>query len=224
MSRYAVFGGVLAWVLAIAGCGQGNERLAEKASIEGKAQLQAQYEVQAQKSQEMEEDLTARHRFYQAVRGIYEGTMTNELGEVRVKIQLVPSLPPYAANRVRQLEEISYDLNNLYFNAQVILWNPADPLSAVGCRVEQIRPDLESGQINIASQACSNVYTLRISAGSPAGAASSMAVADNAPSRVSSEIAASIRDGRLSRVNALEGEIHPTTNAAVYRVSATRTQ
>jgi hypothetical protein len=158
---------VLGFALFGAGCGQGNERLEEKARIEGRASseagIQAENQNLAQRSAAMESDLAERHRFYQAVEGTYEGELQTEQGVFQIRLTMVPSLYPYHLGRVRQLEEVAADLNNLYFNAQVVQWNRANPLSAVGCRVTGVRPNLVDGEITIASESCPNLYSLRIS-------------------------------------------------------------
>lgn len=200
------------------GCNQGDERLVEKARIEGQASseaaTQSANESLAKKASEMESDLAVRHRFYQALKGTYEGAMETEQGEFKVKITLVPSLPPYATGRTRQLEEIAADLNNLYLNVQVVQWNPANRLSAVGCRIEQVRPDIVSGEISIASENCPNFYGLRI-----ADEGANVSKFDPARSGV---IASYVRDGRMDRVASIQGEVHPTTNASVYQISVSR--
>lgn len=236
--------GVVLTVIIVSGCNQGDERLAEKARIEGRetaqAELQAQLDHMQQlmekaraegraqaeaqlraqndnlmvRSQEMEQDLSTRHRFYQSVKGTYEGVLQTESGEYRVKLTLVPSLPPYTgSNRVRQLDEIVADLNNLYFSAQVIQWNSRNSLSAVGCRVEHIRPDIATGEISIASESCPNLYSIKISA-------VDLAESKSAPGSVT--LASLIREGKATQVTSIQGEVHPTTNASVYTFSATR--
>ena len=216
-----ILGGAL-----VGGCeNQGNERLKEKAQIEGREtaeeETKAQNENLAQKSSEMEEDLKVRHRFYQAVKGNYEGTFKTEQGTFKIKLNLVPSLPPYTSDRVRQLDEIVADINNLYLNAQIVQWNPSNSLSAVGCRIENIRPDIVNGTIDIASENCANFYGLWV-----AQADDAVNIRKPKPTtldpRVSGEVATSIRDGRYNTVAEIQGEVHPTTNAIVYEFSAVR--
>lgn len=203
--------------LTLSGCGQGNERLEEKARIEGRvsseAGIQAENQNLAARSGAMEEDLAQRHRFYQAVEGTYEGELQTEQGMFRIRLTMVPSLYPYNQERVRQLEEVTADFNNLYFNAQVVQWNSTNPLSAVGCRVTGVRPDLINGEITIASESCPNFYSLRISD-------QVYGASDAGPS--SSEIAAQVATGALSRIDALMGDVRPSTNASIYRFAAAR--
>ncbi len=216
-------------LVLLSGC-SGDERLAEKARIEGREQagagITAQNDNLLSRATEMESDLAVRHRFYQALRGDYQGSLRTEQGSFSVRITLVPSLPPYAVHRTRQLDEISADLNNLYLSAQVVQWNPANRLSAVGCRVEHIRPDMITGEISIASESCPNLYSLRLASGSNAPLAepntpqAAEVTADMAVQAVS--LAASIREGRMNHVSEIRGEVHPTTNAAIYQLSVSR--
>lgn len=152
----------------IAGCSQGGDsRLQEKADIESKTaaknQTDAELEMQNVRANEMEQDLARRHRFFQATKGKYEGSFNTSLGEFQIRILLVPSLSPIKTERERLPEEIAYDLNNLHFNAQIQQWSAANPASAVGCRVENIKPNLDLGMINIMSSNCPNVYFLALS-------------------------------------------------------------
>jgi hypothetical protein len=209
----------------IVGCDQGNDRLIEKAQIEGREQARSQLDMQnqnlAKKAKKMEEDLSSRHLFYQAVRGTYEGTMKTERGEFNVRLTLIPSLPPYYGDRVRQLEEIASDLNNLYFNAQVVQWNPANNLSAVGCRVENIRPDIIQGEIPIASSNCQNLYQLKII---DEEIERNITVGNEKSNdrELAREVSRSIREGRITEVSEIRGEAQPTTNASVYNLVVRR--
>ena len=206
---------VLPFSMTLAACAQDNQKLAANASIQGRAssdaQIQAENENLAYRASLMETDLATRQRFYQALRGKYEGDLQTEQGLYKVRITLVPSLPPYQANRVRLPEEIASDLNNLYFNAHVIQWNPSNTLSAMGCRVAHIRPDIRTGEVVIASENCSNLYTLSLSDPSP-----------SAQSLGSVQLASRILEGALHKITALSGEVQPSTNAAIYRFNVQR--
>lgn len=202
------------------------DQLIEKARAEGKAAAQADVAEQnanlARRSEEMEADLRVRHRFFQAVRGVYEGTLKTEQGNFEVRISLIPSLPPYNVTRVRQLEEVSADLNSLYFNAQIVQWNSVDKLSAVGCRVEYVRPDMSNGEVNIASKDCPNVYFLRLAEVDAQGDESAQPAPAKVDANHSSALSLSIREGRTNRVKKIHGSVQPTTNASVYELTATR--
>lgn len=150
-------------VLFIASCDQGNDRLKEKADIESKVisqnQIDAEMSHLTQRSKEMEADLLERQRFYKSVSGTYEGKLNNGY---HIKITLASRLPYYPPQRIRILEEIASDLSLLGFNAQVIQWLPKSSISATGCKVEMIKPDLINGEIIIASDNCPNFYKLKI--------------------------------------------------------------
>lgn len=209
------------------------ELVVQKARAEGRAQAEAEINASnsnlSAKAQLMEADLAIRHLFYQALKGSYEGVLATERGEFNIRITLVPSLPPVIHNRVRQLEEITSDLNNLYFHVQVLQWNPSNRLSSVGCRVENIRPDINKGEISITSSNCPNLYRLRIvdpelerpsSEGENPYSETTDPVKRNA--QISAATAASIREGRISELPEIRGEVHPTTNASIYKLSVKR--
>lgn len=260
------------------GCDQGNDRLAEKARIEGREQALAEIKAQidekdkliekarnegravaeaelkaqvdnidlitqkaraegraaaeaelnatnanlAYKAGLMEEDLATRQLFYRAVRGTYEGALSTESGEFKIRITLVPSIPPYVVPRVRQLEEITHDINALYFNAQVVQWNPSNKLSAVGCRVENIRPDIIRGEIQIASKDCPNLYLLKIADVETAKALNQANGKIPSDSELSAAVAESIREGKMSELPEIRGEVHPSTNASIYSLTVKR--
>ncbi len=208
------------------GCMQGVERLEEKARIEGQAQSDVETRAAnanlAAKARLMEADLAGRHQFYQAVKGIYEGGLTTERGEFKVRITLVPSFVPVTYERTRQLEEITADLNNLDFSAQVIQWNPANPLSAVGCTVENIRPDIFHGEISIVSSSCPNLYKLTIGDGEAKQSGTDPEAQSLRDKELSRKTAAGIRDGKIVEVSEIRGEVYPSTNASVYSLTVHR--
>ena len=183
-------------LLTLVGCEADKSGLSERATIEGRANSEASIQAEnsnlAWNSRNMEDDLTLRHQFYQSVKGTFEGDLETTQGHYKIRITLVPSLHPVETHRVRQLEEVTSDLNNLYLNAQIVQWNPANPMSAVGCRVGSIRADITHGEITIASESCTNLYSLRIV------------------------------ERNLEQVDSLTGEVQPSTNAAVYHFTVNR--
>lgn len=237
--------GIFIALLTLTACDQGDDRLMEKARIEGREQAKAEMQAKldekdkliemayeegkaaaqagteeqnrnlAEKAKEMEGDLSLRHLFYKSVGGVYEGSFrlgNTSSQEYRIRITLVPSLSPYQSNRVRQLDEISYDLSHLFFNAQVVMWNPENELSAVGCRVKEIHPDLVNGSVAIASSDCSNLYSFQIEEETQ-----SQPDLEN-----SKRLAALIREGKLDSISAIRGVIQPTTNARRFQFRAIR--
>ncbi len=198
----------------------------EKAKEEGRAQAEAEISANnsnlAAKAAKMEADLATRHLFFQAVKGTYEGTFSTEKGLFKVRITLVPSLPPYIVDRTRQLEEVSEDLRRLTFHAQILQWNPNNRLSSVGCRIENIRPDLVKGQIDIASESCPNLYKLNIVDIASSNTALNDESTELSIFEAAAATASAIREGKIRELPEIRGEIHPTTNASIYKLSVKR--
>ncbi len=195
--------------------------LSEAARLEARQQVEAENQNRDDRVREMETELANRHRFYQGVKGVYEGSFQTDSGRFNVRLTILPSVPPYLSKRVRTPEEAGFDLSNLHFKIQVIQWNPANPASAVGCRAEDIHPDLATGEISIASENCPNVYLLNL-ADLTAAKKERSELAPDALVAGSADVASSLLDGKLAQVEALVGRIQPTTHAAVYAFSAQR--
>ncbi len=201
--------------------------LVAKARAEGKAaaeaEIMSQNANQKEKAAAMEADLATRQLFYQAIAGTYEGKLKTPTAEFEVRLILAASLPPYLNPRVRQLDEITSDLNNLSLKAQIVQWNKANSMTAVGCRIENIRPDLSRGVFTIASESCPNTYLLRVSdekilqGFQAAGAKPTVA-------EISKEVAEQVLAGKKAKVSEIQGELHPSTNAVVYPLAVKRAE
>lgn len=203
-------------LLISVGCSQGDDRLKEKAKLEGESQLNVENSNLAQKAEAMEKDLTRRHRFYQAVKGVYEGSISTNIGSFNIRITLTPSLAPLNVNRVRQLEEIASDLNNLTLNTQVVQWDPNNSNASVGCPGTAVKPDLEKGEIVIpSSDACKNLYIIKITDRGFFGSA-----LEN--SNTAASIASQVLRGDLHEVDSLNGTIQPSSNASVFKFTANK--
>jgi len=192
-------------VMSVA-CGNDNKRLKEKSRMEGEALTGVENNNLAAKAVAMEKDLTRRHRFYQAVKGTYEGTLDTSEGSFKIRITMSPSLAPIIVSRTRQLEEIAADLNNLMMNTKASQWDPGSNLSSVSCIVSDIRPDIEKGEITIAKEGCQNFYSLKI--------------LDAGTNASSSELAQMVLKGDILSIQSIEGRIQPATNATIYRFTA----
>lgn len=179
-----------------------NQIAAEKKYLETKATV-------------MEQDLQRRQLFYQALAGTYEGTLRVNQSDFKIRMTLAPSLPRYVpTDRVRTVEEVAADLTNLYFNIQVVQWNPENNLGSVGCLVTNIRPDIVKGKINVASENCANFYSFQI--------ADDFASTSKGLGRNSGEIANLITEGKVDVVPQILGKMQPTTNANIYTFTAER--
>lgn len=154
---------ILCWGIAACDQKSSTDGTRERATAEEEANMKVANENLAKKAEKMEKDLAARHRFYGALEGDYEGSLQANNENYKIKMTFAPSVPPYTGDRVRQLSEIENELNNLYFDIHVVQWHPSDESTAVGCRVGQVRPNMDRGTLVIASTGCPNLYKIYLS-------------------------------------------------------------
>lgn len=208
MKNYGI--GLIAIMVSLSACGpkQGNDRLSEKAKLEGKAGLEGQVEYQNQRSKEIERDLERKYNLYASLEGSYEGVLTTERGEFEIRLTMVPSLSKLKMNRQRTVEEIIYDLNALSMNTQIIQWRPNSPNSAIGCMVNQVRPDFNRLSLAIASESCPSLYQFNLSI-------------QNEQQQVltADEVFLSVDNGKKIVLMEVSGEVKPNTNARTYPVT-----
>ncbi len=212
-----VIGVSLVSAALFSGCetSKSSDKIREIADIQGQQQVNAERQYLESKARAMETDLEKRQRFYQALAGTYEGMMRVGQGDFKIRLTLAPSLPRYVpSDRVRTVEEVTSDLTNLYFNVQVVQWNPQTRFGSVGCLVAHVRPDIVRGRVNVASEDCKNLYSFQITDG----------VSEVPDTHAALRLAEAITDGKLERVAQVSGKMQPTTNANVYTFTATRVQ
>jgi hypothetical protein len=209
-------------LVVLAGCQDKDmSSISETAGLQAQKQIELENQNRGIRVLEMESDLSNRHRFFQGVKGVYEGTFQTEAGTRNIRVTLDPSVPPYQVNRIRTIEEVSYDLTNLHLNVQITQWDPAHRLSGVGCPPMEVHPDLRTGGISIVSSQCTTVYMLSLS--DLVGIKKARGgIADPSLLEVSSQVALSLLDGKQRSVDAIVGQIQLTTNAEIYYFSATR--
>ena len=202
-------------------CSKNDDRLKEKAALESESSTTSQVRVEnenlATKAEKMEQDLAKRHRFYQAVKGSYEGDIKTNIGTFNIRITLTPSLSPMPIARVRQLEEIASDLNTLALNAQIVQWDPNNANSAVGCRMSGIKPDIIKGELAISTESCPNLYLIKITERDFNGTSS-----EN--SDVAVRVASEVLRGDISEIDSLNGQVQPSTNASIFKFVASKVQ
>jgi hypothetical protein len=207
-------------MIMVVSCKDSAEQVAE--TVNTQSEIESQNQVEAEnanlnsKALIMEKDLAARHKFYQGVKGRFEGKFKTKDTEFKIRVTLVPNVAPYpfAPDRpFRSLEEIATDLNDLSFSAQVIQWNPSNSLAAVSCRVDAIKPDLRLGEITISNSNCPNLYMIKI-------------VSDENETfgneTTSADLAEDLMNGSIDKVNLLVGEIQPSSNSEIYKFKASR--
>lgn len=156
---------LLILIISFLGCAQQDDnRLRERAELEGKASVEAEQDVLNERVKKMEADLAIRHRFYQALSGRYMGEATAPSGlKYKIRLLFVPSLSPLPpTERVRTVEEVTYDLNNLHFNVEAISSDLSGQVSD-GCVFTDVIPDIPNGQIVLISSDCSLTYSMDLS-------------------------------------------------------------
>ena len=215
------FLGLLVLVTLAVGCSKDDGRMKERAAVEGESTSQSQMRVEnanlAAKAEQMEKDLARRHRFYQALKGVYEGVINTDIGDFNIRMTFTPSMAPMQYNRVRQLEEIASDLNNLTINAQILQWDSSNVATAIGCRVSDVRPDLEKGTLAISTENCPNLYRISVTERSQTGTQSETAYTAQ---RVSNDV---LR-GDLFEIDSIVGTVQPSTNAAIFKFVAQKVE
>jgi len=72
-------------------------------------------------------------------------------------------MPIYFTDRVRTLDEINYEISNLGLNINIKLENPRVANSAVSCIVENYKPNIEKGLIQIISESYKNIFKFILS-------------------------------------------------------------
>jgi hypothetical protein len=224
VKRFSILGIVssltlLATASLFTGCEKSEDKIKQltdtQSQIQSANQVTAEKQYLEQKAKLMEDDLIKRQRFYQAVAGTYEGTVVVNNANFSIRMTIVPSLPRYVPDgRVRTPEEVAAELSNLYLNVQVVQWNPQDTRGSYGCLVQQVRPDIVRGRIDVVSSSCLNLYSIR--PGREGASVSSV--------REAAAFALDLVDGRVESVSQINGKIQPTSNANVYTFTATRVQ
>jgi hypothetical protein len=134
----------------------------DRARAERGAETDIENENLAKKSKMMEEDLKRRYRFFSGVENHYEGKFLIGKDQYQLKMTLVPTLRIVNSDRVRTLEEIQDDLNNLAFTVQTATWYVKDNVGISGCVFEKSKPDLATGVLHLASETCPNRFIVTL--------------------------------------------------------------
>ena len=179
-------------------------------------------------SEEMESDLERRYRFYEAVEGSYAGILQTQQGKFNITVDLYLSHPRYPKDphrTTRTMKEIEHDLNSLSFIAYVNQWKDADANISVGCIAQNIVPDMNTGEINIAASGCKNAYPIFLS--DPKNITEA-GIGTLTPSQASDEktqaiqISQALLDGKLNKVLQLRGQVKSTNIPQIYELLVTR--
>ena len=148
----------------ITGCSKGGDkRLEEKADIQAQRDIQAINDNNNVIVEKLENDLNKRKQFIRSIQGEFEGKLTVEGTDYMMRLKITPTIPLEDNDRVRTIEEVNFEIQTLGMNINIKQWNPTVPLSAVTCTVQNYRPDIQKGLINIISENCKNLYEFYIS-------------------------------------------------------------
>jgi hypothetical protein len=204
-------------VLVLSSCQKGDERLQDRTNLE----LETEKKFLAQWASEMEKDLEIRHRFFSALKGRFEGELKGGEETFKIRLNLVPSIPPFEADRIRTKEEVASDLLNLHFNSQILHWSPEESKYAVGCEFENVKPDLNNGQINLSSKGCSfyslNIYDPGDKVSKNGGEVDIQSILDQSVNGKSKSLSAKVLSGEKTTIDELVGEMQPTANSEVFK-------
>lgn len=170
----------------------------------------------------LENDLARKQEFYTAVEGTYEGNFMAGEKEFKTRMTLIPSLPPYTSNRIRTLEEVTADLNNLSFSLQTTHWNAKGTAVASGCIFSEIRPDYDNGQIAVAAESCANVYKVSLFDSSDRSGEGPIKTSEVL--QKSRSISKKILNNEIKEVNEIHVVIQPTLVAKTFIAVLKRVQ
>ena len=153
---------VLFGISLFLGCAQpdGNDRLKEKADIEAESDQNRT----DQKALEMEARLARQQRFYEGVAGVYEGEWRADKQTFRVRFVLTPSIPAYTGNRIRSMDEITFDLTNLTLSVEeTMTWKLKNGEEfSDGCNYSLLKPRTDSGFIQVSNSECKLTFVLSV--------------------------------------------------------------
>jgi len=186
-------------------------------------ELEVENENSKRKAMQLEEDLSRKQRHFSALKGVYEGTLiADDKKEFKTEIILVPSLPPYEAGRVRTIEELATDLNNLYFTVQIAITNKQTETTTMNCLFTQVKADYDGGRMNVASEGCYGLFFINLY--SSTNARSSLQLEKPTVAEKSQNIAQKILSKEISRVDELFVEMVSTQAKKSFLMILKRTQ
>ncbi len=205
-------------LLSLIACSDGEEGLKEQTGIQTKEEINAQNQNLQEWAEKLEVDLDKRRTFINAVEGEFEGQFSVKESTYMIRLLITPTIPDYDVDRTRTLAELEYELQNLNLNVQIMQWNPNSQLSSVGCVLQNIKPDLKKGIMNLISEGCSNTYQLFLSDTPDDG----QNVEDQDVMAQSHALANQIKDGFVNYIQEFKGKLRSSTNAMIYNFSLTR--
>ena len=198
-------------------CSKGDKRLEEKADIQAQRDIQAININNNEIVTKLENDLNKRKQFIRSIEGEFEGKLTVDDTGYLMRIKITPTSPIEETHQNRTIDQVNYELQNLGLNINIKQWNPMVPLSAVTCTVQNYRPDIKQGLINIISEKCKNLYEFYISDNSIDIETSKVDIKKD-----SELLAIKISSQSISRIEYLLGVFESAVGSKSYRLSLGR--
>jgi hypothetical protein len=144
---------LILFLLFLSSCGGTEEELKELESIKNQDAIEKQNENIRSKSTLLQTEINQIRKFLDAVSGEYKGQFVTDKFVFGASIKLISSTPEKSSSRVKSLEELEYELQNLALNVVSKAWTEETPYTG-GCFYPKILPDFENGVINISSSTC----------------------------------------------------------------------
>jgi hypothetical protein len=203
-------------------CNSLDDNQKQIAAETGQAQVTATDDDLVTRTNQLNDELKTRQRFFQGVSGIFEGQAPWSVAGTPVKslatrITISPTVPEYADDRERTYEELNADLVALALNVQVD--EAADTGGQTGCIFNSVRPDMVSGEIRLISSSCPTSYTLWIV---PQGTDASQEDPSDL-SQNSGAVAQSILSGATTSAFSFQVQMDSTQAAQIVNFAVSRT-
>ncbi len=209
-------------VLFLSACDQGDDRLIRKAQIESeeasKIQVAEENNNRIKWIERAEKELRLRHRFYEAISGVYKGIAAGNGTTFNIRFTVSSSLPSYPeSDRTRTIEEVTADLNNLFINVHEIFWFKSGVAS--GCVFKDIRPDMKNGKINLVSKECDKSFYLSFDEGIGEINQENLSIPETTACK---KIASNVRLGKIAELDAFSGTFQTSLGGNIFRFRAER--
>jgi pyruvoyl-dependent arginine decarboxylase (PvlArgDC) len=201
---------VFAWTLTACDKTGSTDGTKERATAQEEANKEVENRNLAEKAKKMEAELWRRNRFYVGLANDYTGDFKIKETNFKIKMTFNPTLNLVETDRVRTLQEIQEDINNLFLSAQVLISVPKDQ-DSFGCIFEQAKVDLNRGVIQLVSNQCGNMYSIKFNDSSEF----------NRPNidKVSQSIAHELLEKKRNFVEFLSVDIRSRHTAKTFKVS-----
>ena len=152
-------------ILSVISCSKGgDDRVSEKEGIRADRQVEAENANRRVLNQGAEKELNELKHFISAVEGRFGGEVQLHESLFDVIVEFIPSMPIRFYNRVRNVEEIQYEKENLNLTVKVVVSSRRIENNAFTCVFEGHQPDIERGLMNLVRENCPNSLVLKLSA------------------------------------------------------------